>query len=173
MSSRSALGYRVAWGLVLLALPVICQQPQTALPAAIVSLIQEAESIELFALDAYTRDNDPEHFDKHAISASKFHGQSIYGSHVFSDLASIARIKKAIFDSTQADIHPAACFWPRHGLRFLSGPKRLDLVICFQCHQMEIYTSTGDEAATVMSAGESTLNSLLAQQGISNPSTAN
>lgn len=163
----------MAWGLVLLALPAIYQEPQTALPAAIVSLIQGAESIELFALDAYTRDNDPEHFDKHETSATKFHGQSIYGSHVFSDVASIARIQKAIFASTPADIAPAACFWPRHGLRFLCGPKRLDLVICFQCRQMEIYTSTGEEAATVMSTGESTLNRLLAEQGISNPSKAN
>jgi hypothetical protein len=35
----------------------------------------------------------------------------------------------------------AGCFNPRHGLRLKGGGKSVDLVICFECLQVEVFVN--------------------------------
>jgi hypothetical protein len=42
-----------------------------------------------------------------------------------------------------------ACFMPRHGIRAVRGNKTVDLVICFECEQIEIYSEHGPPGATI------------------------
>jgi hypothetical protein len=37
------------------------------------------------------------------------------------------------------DLRMAGCFNPRHGLRVVSGRRRLDFLICFECHRVMVF----------------------------------
>lgn len=168
VNSRYSHARRLVWAMVLLAVLVVYKRPPTALPEDILSLINNAESIELYSLDAYTRDKDLEKFNAREMTATKFHGQTIYGSRRFTDEDHKSRIRKAIIDSAPVIENPfaAACFWPRHGVRFTAGDKHLDLVICFQCVNMQIYSPQREDSIQVTSAGKSVLNRILNAEGI-------
>jgi len=141
----------------------------TSLPTHVLSLINRAETIHVFSLDPYTRDNmeDRSLFNEHENSATKFHGYTIYGSQKYTEESSKKHFRQAIIDSTPSiRIDPAACFWPRHGVRFTAGSETLDLVICFQCHSMNIYSPSGDDSHLVTSGGKAVLNRMLKAEGI-------
>ncbi len=169
MSSKSPLvcGLVLAIGLIALLSPY--RHHPTSLPQDAQSLIKRADTIQLFSLDPYTRDNlaDRSKFDEHEISATKFHGYIIYGSHEYTDDSSKNQIRKAIMDSTPAiEIAPASCFWPRHGLRFTAGSEYLDLLICFECNSMNTYSAAGDGSVPVTSGGKAVLSWMLMAEGI-------
>ena len=46
----------------------------------------------------------------------------------------------------------ALCFLPRHGLRLIKGEEVLDLVICFQCDNADLY---GNEQSLIQLTGKS------------------
>ncbi|MES2790871.1 MAG: hypothetical protein V4719_14760 [Planctomycetota bacterium] len=152
----------------LLVLIAGCKKTPTALSKDIQSLMNRAESVELFSLDPYTKDNELENFNEEEMSASKFHGWAVYGSRKLTDEVGKNLVRAAILDSTP-DIHPQtamACFWPHHGVRFTAGDKHVEFVICFFCESMKIWEATGQSSMHTTSTGKSVLNRLIKEKGI-------
>jgi hypothetical protein len=37
-----------------------------------------------------------------------------------------------------------ACFFPRHGVTLIDGPRRYDIVMCFECNRFDVYDGDGN-----------------------------
>jgi len=55
----------------------------------------------------------------------------------------------------------AACFNPRHGIRASRKGETMDLVICFQCSQIHIHTSTEQRTITTSKNAQPYFNQVL------------
>ncbi len=66
----------------------------------------------------------------------------------------------------------AACFNPRHGVRAEKGNRYADLVICFSCSQMQVYTDKrkGEQTTGIMSEPVADFNRRLTEAGAKLPS---
>lgn len=47
--------------------------------------------------------------------------------------------------------HPKRCFIPRHGVRATTGNRSVDMVICFECSQADIYVDGKQVRGTTLS----------------------
>jgi hypothetical protein len=102
----------------------------TGLPDATRDALRSAERFELLALD-------PEPME--APSTDSFHGFRVLGR-VEPDAASRAALVDALDRGVREhDGRVAACFIPRHGIRVTRGGAVRDLVICFECLQVNEY----------------------------------
>ncbi|MBX3740342.1 MAG: hypothetical protein KF712_05080 [Akkermansiaceae bacterium] len=59
----------------------------------------------------------------------------------------------------------AACFNPRHGLRFEADGKQVDMVICFECRSADVYGSSV-ENFLLTGHGKAEFDAVLTGQGI-------
>lgn len=109
-----------------------------ALPADLSAILEKAESLTLFSLH-------PERADEKENEKS-FHGYPVHGSVELKDKVkteAVTAVLKGIADSTGI---VANCFMPRHGLRATLNGKTVDLLICYQCAQIVVYTDTAPGA---------------------------
>jgi hypothetical protein len=61
----------------------------------------------------------------------------------------------------------AACFNPRHGLRFATGDGPVDLVICFECLQFHRHDPDGGQSGSRLSSNhQGALDALFAAHGL-------
>lgn len=71
----------------------------------------------------------------------KFHNYPVLGKFQVKDQKLkeqlLAAFYKGVEDGDKEEA--AACFNPRHGIRAQHNGKTVDLVICFECHQFEMY----------------------------------
>jgi hypothetical protein len=106
-----------------------------SVPADAKEMLTKADSFVLYSLDPDPRRNPAE---------NGFHGWKVLGKTSVKDAGGrrdlLASLEKAAADS---DGSMPDCFNPRHGIRVTRGDKTLDLVICFQCLQVEVYA--GDQ----------------------------
>lgn len=98
-----------------------------------------------------------------------FHGYPELGSTELTDPATITDL----LDSLRAGIEGnddtvAACFNPRHGLTAELDGRRVDLLICFECLQIQIHDETGEnvEDALTTEAPAAVFNRVFAEAGI-------
>lgn len=47
------------------------------------------------------------------------------------------KLLSRLYQGLDEETSPAMCFEPHHALRAVRGPARVELIICFQCHQMQ------------------------------------
>src|SRR5262249_29647323 len=102
------------------------------LPAEVGHLLQSAEKATLYSLEPW---EDP------APTEDTLHGFKIIGrTDLDSGLAKrvIATFKEAISSSRDP---VAGCFDPRHALRVTSGAESYDLLLCYACGQLEIFSA--------------------------------
>lgn len=100
------------------------------------SAIESADEVILYSLDperADLIDHSPEHL------AKLFNGYLILGQALIDD----ASERRALVDSLCHGLADSPrmvelCFDPRHGLRIRTSSQNLDVVICFQCHQIQL-----------------------------------
>src|SRR5262249_42133996 len=96
------------------------------------AILDKAQQYELISLDP-SREGDDKDKDK-------FHGWKVLGQTAFKD----ADLRKKVLDALVKGIQEndgiaAACFNPRHGLRAVHDGKTVDLVICFECLQVQVF----------------------------------
>lgn len=117
-------------------------QPGT-LPRAVATAFEKADEVTLYSIDPGMEPVRPA--DQEA-GKEYFHNYPVLGR-IKLDTKMQTDVLDAFRDGVKNfDGKLPACFIPRHGLRFRTGDKTLDLVICFQCHSAEIYdgdTRTG------------------------------
>jgi len=104
------------------------------------SAIESADDVILYSLDperADLLDHSPGHL------ARLFNGYLILGQALIDD----ASDRRALVDSLCQGLADSPrevelCFDPHHGLRIRKGSQNLDVVICFQCHQIQLNGSS-------------------------------
>jgi hypothetical protein len=132
-----------------------------AIPAEAKAILENADELELLALD-------PNHPKKKPVE--DFHGWEVLGKKTI-DQAERRRLVEA-FEKGVAEPHvqPAHCFNPRHGIRVTKGGKSADFVICFECHQVRVYMPGQKEKLFLVSSAPADLfNKILKGAGIKLP----
>ena len=101
------------------------------LPADARAILEKAESFELYSLD-------PDPAGKKRKAKGELHGWWVLGKTIVKEADARQKIRaallKGVADSTG---RRHECFEPRHGLKASRGSKTVDLVICFECLQIE------------------------------------
>jgi len=74
----------------------------------------------------------------------------------------------ALLKAMEGDIQPAKCFDPRHGIRATHEGKTVELVICFQCAQFNVYVGADGEGKHLLigKGPEPALDKVLKDAGI-------
>lgn len=102
------------------------------------SSLTSADSMVLYSLN-------PDFRAKGSKDKPQFHGWEVLGQTEIRDAATREKMTAALRQATANNPGVAAgCFNPRHGLRLVQGDKTIDLVICFECFQVQIFV--GEEA---------------------------
>src|SRR5262249_6529154 len=100
------------------------------LPAQVAAVLDKAEKVELLSLVPEEREEERKR---------DFHGYPVLGKTTLKkeDRQKVLNaLKKGIADS---DGRVATCFNPRHGIRASHGGKTVELLICFECLQVDVY----------------------------------
>lgn len=95
--------------------------------------LDTAEQYELLSLD-------PERAD--APSPDLFHDYRVLGKTVITDRATRARLDKALRGGVKRAFSRVRCFSPRHGIRVTTGGQTTDIVICFECAQVQVWNGS-------------------------------
>ena len=127
------------------------KKPENKLPDTVATALQKADELEVYSLSGKTADKDG------------WHGYETLGKTTIKgkpqkELA--AAVKKGVAEGNKG----ARCFIPRHGIRVTHSGKTYDLVICFQCGWVYIYTAGSDKPHVLMmtDAPQKALNKILA-----------
>jgi hypothetical protein len=125
--------------------------PQNRIPEAVERLFDKAETFELYSLDPERR-TDKE--GKVVEVKDGFHGWQVLGKTEVKGEAERKRLVDALRLGAEDNFGMVAgCFIPRHGLRLKGGGKMVDLVICFQCLQVQVF-GDGEKQKGFLTTGE-------------------
>lgn len=112
------------------------------LPAEALAILDKAEQYQLISLDPSPGDLDREGPAKGREKDNKverFHGWTMLGQTLIKD-AERKKVRAALTKGIEEnDGSVASCFNPRHGLRASHDNKTVELVICFECLQIQVY----------------------------------
>jgi hypothetical protein len=126
-------------------------QEKNKLPDPVLKALEKAPQLELYSL----ADDQKEKGDWHGC---KVLGQTT----VKGDDAKkvLTALKKGVEDGTSG----ARCFIPRHGVRVVHDMQTYDLVICFECRWVYVYTGDNDKPLVLVTSEgpQKQLNDLLA-----------
>ena len=127
--------------------------PAEPLPKDVSAAIAISDSFVLYSLD-------PNGGAQPHLTGT-FRGWRVLGQTHITDAATRKRISRTIIDSVaHADGTGARCFIPHHGLRFTSDKKTYDLVICFMCNYLNIYTTRRADRFARISSGAEVLDAV-------------
>ena len=135
MRRKSILG--LVAGIVLVGMLLLFwpRGPITPLPSVAAVALVNAETYELLSLDPSRQ--PPDELDAPAPPQDGFHGYRILGRVPIADAAIRQALNTSLQDAVGAS--PAACFDPRHGIRVTRNGEATDLVICFECHRVQVW----------------------------------
>jgi hypothetical protein len=123
------------------------------LPEAVTAALDKAESIELYSLDP----NNPTEKPKDG----GFHGWKVLGKTTVTKDAKERSLKALYKGIADNDGKVAACFIPRHGVRVTHDGKTFDLVICFECLQIQVFEGDKRSGVLVTRGPQPTLDKIL------------
>jgi len=126
--------------------------------AVIVEQIRDAQQMELLSLNP---GRPPE-------AGEKFHGWEVLGRTLLKGAADRAPILDALAKGlAETDGSMAACFNPRHGIRAVRNGVTTDLVICFECWQVQVIAGGGrTQTVSVRNSPEKSFEALLTSRGV-------
>ncbi len=115
------------------------------LPGEAREVLETADDLELLALHPYPLDADE-------AGATWFHDYKILGRASVPAEGRRALVKALYAGLNENNDTAASCFNPRHGLRATKGERTLDIVICFECLQVNAYGPvTGERHSGLLS----------------------
>jgi hypothetical protein len=116
--------------LVLLA-GFVCGCSSKTIPPDVRKALETGSQFEIFSLDPNSRGEKSE---------SAFHGRRVLGKTAVEDAATRKKLVSALQQGVREhDGSVANCFNPRHGIRVVHEGATVDLVICFECYQVQSY----------------------------------
>ena len=111
------------------------QSLQKSLPAEAHTILENSSQLTLFSVEP--REN-------WGRKRPNFHFHAILGQTVISQPETKRALLASLYDGFVPGDAPgimAGCFNPRHGIRATQHGKTVDLLICFSCHQFELYVN--------------------------------
>jgi len=136
---------------------------QNVLPPETRRVLEAGERFVLLSLDptppALRRKSDPP-------PKETFHDYAVLGKVEIRDETERAALVQALYKGIRdSDGRFALCFNPRHGLSVTLGGETLDLVICFECLQVQTYATHRKDVLTTDSP-QPTFNQALESAGL-------
>lgn len=132
--------------------------------------LAEAMALELLALHPYPHSEE----GQPGSPADEFHDYKVQGRaeltleaderHSSTIAQTVALLQKSMRENSTM---VAACFNPRHGLRFTTADGAVDLVICFECLQYYRYEPDGSQSSSLLSSNhQGAVDALFAAHGL-------
>ncbi len=88
-------------------------------------------------------------------SQNDFHGYHIRGEHKVTSAVLQERLKSGIEEAIATDPgFGAKCFNPAHGLRVSDGRQSVDLMICFGCRRLVVFSGQTTSDSTIGGSGD-------------------
>jgi hypothetical protein len=145
--------------LALLASPARSSVTVGGLPATVREALSKPSRVELLSLEPGRPRGKPKR---------SFHGWKVLGGTLVVDREKqnvlLSAVDRGIAES---DGSVAVCFEPRHGITVTSGSTVVDLVICFECLQVEAFVNgKAVEGAPTTSMPQPILDKLLEEAGV-------
>jgi hypothetical protein len=138
--------FRILFLLFLLAAPTTRPVPrENQLPAPVRDVLVHADTLELLSLDP-GRPGRPA-----AMPLNAFHGWTVLGRTTIQDATQRKAVVGALDRGVAEGAFAARCFDPRHGVRAMRGKTVVELVICFECRQIEAFVD-GKEAGSALTS---------------------
>ncbi len=131
----------VGWLVLMFAVSTVSELIFTGdpIPSAERAVLESAETMEVFGLDPRGDTRLPARNEK----TVGFHGYPILRRAQVPDAATRAEIAAAVVRGRrQFNGEPPHCFDPHHGVRVTRGGQTADFVICYECKQVSVYSST-------------------------------
>jgi hypothetical protein len=129
------------------------------LPEAVREVLADADRLELLSLDP-KGGATPE--------PGRFWGWRVLGSTAIE----LPEVRQEVFTALERGIAEnqgwmAFCFDPRHGIRAARGVELVELVVCFECSQVQIYTDgKWDGSVLIMGSPEPVFDRVLSAAGV-------
>lgn len=132
----------VALALVVLGCVTFRNSVEDKLPTSVIRTLRFPDSLEILALDPTSSKERGT-----VLPAERdFHGYAILGHAPLNDEATRSELVELVLRGVQeSDGRVAACFNPRHGIRAVKDGKVLDMLICYECLQIELHCAALEE----------------------------
>ena len=126
------------------------EKAKNELPDAVAKALEKAGEVEVYSIQ-------PNHADKGGWRGYKVLGKTTVKK---GDQKTVSAAVKA---AVEEGVPGARCFIPRHGIRVAHGGKTYDLVICFECHWVYVFTDDSDKPTvlTISEAPQKAINKIL------------
>lgn len=111
-------------------LPLALRFSSNHLPSTAIEILQHADHFELLSLDPRLQ-SSPEN--------DSFHGYRVLRRVTISDATARKKLISALRQGMRENSGIAACFNPRHGIHAENNGRQADLVICFECLQVQLF----------------------------------
>jgi hypothetical protein len=129
------------------------------------AFMQKAESVTLYSIDP----NPPGPAAKDAAAkpdAEKFEGYVVLGKIVGDRKELAERIRTVLISAVISPAETYECFEPRIGVSLATKDKRLNILLCYQCHQSRFYIDGEWEEGPLGTSGEKEFNDMFDARGI-------
>jgi hypothetical protein len=129
--------------------------------------LEKASSFELYSLEPRADPNTYKvDFDPNG-PGERLHGWRVLGKTTVTDESTRRKLIDALKDG-MSDVTVTKCFWPRHAIRRIDNGNPVDLLICFECGNVELYRDGKRVGKTegVASSLQSTFDEVLRDAGV-------
>ena len=116
---------------------VACQEKKNKLPEAVQTALEKAGELEVYSLGGEVNEKDG------------WHGAKVLGKTAVKK-EDATKLATALAKGVTEGDKGARCFIPRHGVRAVYDGKTYDLVICFECGWVYVYTDKSDKPTVLM-----------------------
>jgi len=111
--------------------------------ARMLAALEAPDAVVLLALHPSAAEDlaDSEDEEERALAKQPhFHGHAVLGRKTLEDAAARERLVTLLAEGiARSGDDVADCFFPRHGVRLQGAGHTIDLVICYECLQMNVY----------------------------------
>ena len=96
------------------------------------------------------------------VYKEKFHKYGVLGKTQITDKNTKLQLVKTLYSGLDGG-NPLGimCFDPRHGVRVMRGGQTVDLLICFECEQIHVYTASADRRVHFSNASQKLFDAVL------------
>ncbi len=119
---------------------------ENKLPDAVTKALEKADAVELYALTG-------DRADKEKDQDKNWRGWKSLGSTKLTKAADKKALSGTVTKGVAEGDGGSRCFIPRHGISVTHAGTTYELVICFECSWVYLYTDKGDKPQVFMTTG--------------------
>jgi hypothetical protein len=134
------------------------------LPKKARQILEEADEFELMSVGSNSMGQKQIHED--AVISARFGRIPILGRTKITDAEVKRKLINALYEGIVNPRPVSACFYPRHIIRAASKGKKVELVICFQCHNFMGNSPEGDLYGQISDTPQELFNQVLTSAGV-------